>query len=423
MRQVAENKWLRISVIAGTRVVLVTFDLSQPRVCSRVLLGFALRRDDISKPDDSGKYSRIWLHNPHNHFDSAQTVAPAHSIMSSGKCNFVPDNVPEKVLRSPIQDFRWVDDKIEPNRLYEYTLIPVYRAESEKDKNKFVSVAKLSESLKVVVQSESEVNVTDGNEIYFNSGTSGSQEYTRKFLLSAYRKKGCLLEPACPAQLQWLSRGLDRTFLSFIDKAKGLEYSLLACFYECCYRPGLRALAQARDRGVYVRFIHDAGTHAPIDNDAAISECGVEDIAIPRRRCRGISHNKFVLLVHRDRPVAVWTGSTNMKRSAWFGQSNVGHICHDPGVLQSYLVYWHKLSTDPCSRELKQFNSEQAAQHCRSFWMKQQEKHANKLTEKQIRRRRYKREARKRKQQAQRALRQQLRDEFDNMTMVGGLGA
>ena len=411
MRQFAENKWLRISAIAGTRVVFITFDFSGQR-SKRVLLGFALRRD---KP---GQSSGVWLHNPHTHFGSAQQeyVTAAKSVITSGKCNSVPNHV----LSSPIQDFRWIDDKIEPDHSYSYTLVPIYRAASVVNETKIVPVAEFSESLQVRVQSEPEVDAGDGNEIYFNSGTSGSQEYTRKFLLSSSGKSEIDPSPVCDSQLQWLSRGLDQAFLSFVDKAQGPNHSLLACFYECCYKPGLKALSRARDRGVYVRFIHDAGTHAPIDNDAAIRECGVEDIAIPRRRCRGISHNKFVLLVHLNRPIAVWTGSTNLKKSAWFGQANVGHVCRDPGVLQSYLVYWRTLSTDPCIQELKRFNSEQAALHCRSFWSRRQQLHAQKLNKKQVKRRAKKIEAKKRKQQ-QMALRQRLQADFERMTMVGRL--
>ena len=108
-----------------------------------------------------------------------------------------------------------------------------------------------------------------------------------------------------------------------------------------------------------------------------------------------------------------------MKRSAWFGQANVGHICRDSGVLQSYLIYWQKLSTDPCIQELKRFNSEQASRHCRSFWAREQNKKIEEKRTKMRNKRRKRLEAKREKQRAQVALRQRLETEFASLPRVG----
>jgi phosphatidylserine/phosphatidylglycerophosphate/cardiolipin synthase-like enzyme len=60
-----------------------------------------------------------------------------------------------------------------------------------------------------------------------------------------------------------------------------------------------------------------------------------------------IAHNKFIVLLDREKPVAVWTGSTNFTAGGIFGQSNVGHVIRDPDVAARYLAYWEKLQTDP----------------------------------------------------------------------------
>jgi phosphatidylserine/phosphatidylglycerophosphate/cardiolipin synthase-like enzyme len=50
------------------------------------------------------------------------------------------------------------------------------------------------------------------------------------------------------------------------------------------------------------------------------------------------------------KPVEVLTGSTNFTESAFYGQSNVGHIVRDEGVAQQYLTYCNKLALDPPGR-------------------------------------------------------------------------
>jgi hypothetical protein len=50
------------------------------------------------------------------------------------------------------------------------------------------------------------------------------------------------------------------------------------------------------------------------------------------------------VLIHKDVPVAVWTGSTNISAGGIFGHSNVGHAIWDHDVAQRYLKYWERLA-------------------------------------------------------------------------------
>ena len=67
-------------------------------------------------------------------------------------------------------------------------------------------------------------------------------------------------------------------------------------------------------------------------NAAAVHACGLDEVATRRSTGAGIAHNKFFLLLQRGgedvqgtlRPVAVWTGSTNITVSGIFGHANVG---------------------------------------------------------------------------------------------------
>lgn len=67
---------------------------------------------------------------------------------------------------------------------------------------------------------------------------------------------------------------------------------------------------------------------------------------IPRTKSN-IHHNKFIVLLEDEEPVAVWTGSTNLTAGGIFGQSNLGHAVYDPEIARQYLAYWEKLAEDP----------------------------------------------------------------------------
>ena len=50
------------------------------------------------------------------------------------------------------------------------------------------------------------------------------------------------------------------------------------------------------------------------------------------------------MLIRKGKPVAVWTGSTNISAGGIFGHSNVGHAIWDEELAQSYLDYWERLA-------------------------------------------------------------------------------
>ena len=67
----------------------------------------------------------------------------------------------------------------------------------------------------------------------------------------------------------------------------------------------------------------------------------------------GIRHNKFIVLLKGDKPVAVWTGSTNISAGGIFGHSNVGHIVWDEDVAAKYLDYWQRLADNLTPTKLR----------------------------------------------------------------------
>jgi phosphatidylserine/phosphatidylglycerophosphate/cardiolipin synthase-like enzyme len=86
----------------------------------------------------------------------------------------------------------------------------------------------------------------------------------------------------------------------------------------------------------------------------------VKSVAIPRTEAK-IAHNKFIVLTRNDKPIAVWTGSTNLSRNAIYGQLNVGHAIDNAGLAKRFLAYWQELKGDPASTDLKAWTAENDA--------------------------------------------------------------
>ena len=60
-------------------------------------------------------------------------------------------------------------------------------------------------------------------------------------------------------------------------------------------------------------------------------------------------HNKFFVLTKDNKPIAVWTGSTNLTENGIFGHSNCAHVIEDPRCSRAYLAYWNELNSNPDS--------------------------------------------------------------------------
>ena len=86
------------------------------------------------------------------------------------------------------------------------------------------------------------------------------------------------------------------------------------------------------------------------ENEAMIAKANIKTICKPQKSRGGIRHNKFIVLIRRDVPIAVWTGSTNISAGGIFGHSNLGHIVWDEVVAKQYLEYWERLASPTVTR-------------------------------------------------------------------------
>jgi phosphatidylserine/phosphatidylglycerophosphate/cardiolipin synthase-like enzyme len=101
--------------------------------------------------------------------------------------------------------------------------------------------------------------------------------------------------------------------------------------------------------------VYDAESTYKADNLATIHDARLDeyDVVIPRTVSEGIRHNKFIVLLKGNKPLAVWTGSTNISAGGIFGHSNVGHIVWDEGVAAKYLAYWKRLADNLTPTKLR----------------------------------------------------------------------
>ncbi len=334
MRAIGRTDGISVHAIAGSNAVLLAMNATDER--RRGLLGFALGRC-------SGAGGRIrWMDG----------------------FKFFRDLVPEprpgdtrSTLAHPIQSFLWGHYTATPDTAYEYVVRPLYLPEDG-------ALGRLRAGADVAVAVRTEPVDQGRHAIFFNRGAIPSQAFARRF---GNRPPADQDDPTAE-DVQWLSRGLLEGALAFIGQARGARFSLRAAFYEFSYRPVMEALREAAGSGASVAIVYEAGsdrvggilkpTSVSKANEAAIDELGFDRRLLKRRlQRRGIPHNKFMVLMDGERPVQVWTGSTNITASGFLGQSNVGHVVRDEQVAAAFLAYWDQLAADAPIDPLKQWCS------------------------------------------------------------------
>lgn len=322
MRTAKSQGPLHVKAVAGTKVVLMAFDLDENARTG--LRGFAIK---CSGP--KGARGPNWL-----------TGIKYFSQL-------VPDPKKGAVYSSrqhPFQTFLWSDYVAEPDTPYDFTVVALYGP-----------IGNLEERYSVTFTIRTEKEIDKGHGVWFNRGAIASHALATQFqnakitpqMSNAVDARGQITNK----EVKWLSRGLAEACIDFINGLKEGE-GLRVCAYEFTYQPVLAALKRALNRGVDVQIIYHL-THDPKDPNAkAIAQAGLpqtykkRQILFPRTRTK-IPHNKFMVHLVASKPKEVWTGSTNFTDTGFFGQTNVGHLVVDSGIAADYLNYWKDLSSDP----------------------------------------------------------------------------
>ena len=225
----------------------------------------------------------------------------------------------------PIQGFQWADYTAKGGAHYQYRIVPVHGTV----KNPKLDDAK-AVTLDVTCELEGDQPVDPNDngvrhDVFFNRGVIGSQAYARTF-----ENREPDAENPRSGEMKWLSRGLFEALVRFIGLAAD-GMGLRAALYEFHYQPVANAFVKAIEAGADVKIVYDAESAYKSDNEATIGIAGLDDYdaVIKRTVSEGIRHNKFIILLKGSKPVAVWTGSTNISAGGIFGHSNVGHIVWD----------------------------------------------------------------------------------------------
>ena len=315
---------LSVHAIVGTYVTLLGLDLPEGSSVLDGLLGFAVHRTNHTDNKEG------WLSGIKRFKRSGGE--PNTSKLSSTR-------------EHPLQGFLWSDYAVKAGCDYTYKVVPMYG-----------SPGNLVEGEGVSIRFSAEPESDAHHSIYFNRGAAASQAYARKFKnRPPHRVKN-------PEAYPWLSRGLEEALVRFIERAEGDGYGLRAAVYEFQYDRVLDALKQASDRGADVQIVYDCkrgATKPGARNMKAVRNAGLEEDGVTHKRCANnsyIAHNKFVVLMKDDRPVSVWTGSTNVTEGGIFGHSNLAHVVEDPDVAKKFLGYWKLLWDDTDAKKLRLWN-------------------------------------------------------------------
>ena len=333
MRAAANSTKLKAAAYAGTYVVVLAWDTSDGKPPTRKdLLGYAIERAEL---DPAGhEVERYWMRGIKRFKD---------------KDKGLPPGTPVSTAEHPIQSFLWADYTAKAGTRYVFRIVPLYgKVKNPKlDNAAAVTLDVTTETVGDQVPGPDDAAVR--HDVFFNRGVIGSQAYAREF-----GNRTPDAENPRSKEMKWLSRGLFEALVRFIGLA-GDGMGLRAALYEFHYQPVANAFAKAIEAGADVKIVYDAESDYKVDNEATIKTARLDDLdaVIPRTATEGIRHNKFIVLLQADKPVAVWTGSTNISAGGIFGHSNVGHIVWDESVAAKYLDYWQRLADNLTPTKLR----------------------------------------------------------------------
>jgi phosphatidylserine/phosphatidylglycerophosphate/cardiolipin synthase-like enzyme len=308
MRKRRTKSGLTVNAIAGTHVVLLGFDLADQHRAG--CLGFAIQREDHTEGE------RYWLKGTKTFAETDPGLGPGGEVTSR---------------EHPFQTFQWADYSAKPEHDYTYSVIPLYGSPN-----------RVREGGCVPVRVTTEAESGQGHSVFFNRGAISSQEYARRF---QDRMPSELEGRQRDAAYRWLSRGLLEAFVTFVGRANGSSYGIYGACYEFQWPEALAAVKAAASAGADVEVIYDAipGSSGPAQKNAdAIAAAKMKGLCRPHTEGK-LMHNKFFVLTKNGKPIAVWTGSTNLTENGIFGHSNCGHVVEDRDIAAAYLRYWEQL--------------------------------------------------------------------------------
>jgi phosphatidylserine/phosphatidylglycerophosphate/cardiolipin synthase-like enzyme len=315
MRVRKKKNGLTVNAVAGSHVVFLGMNLAPSK--RKGFRGFGFKRTDPLEGET------VWLRGLKTFEATAPHPAPGETFSTRDH---------------PIQGFQWSDFAAKPDRDYVYTVVALYGKPDA-----------LEARVEIDLPMHTEPETGQTHSVFFNRGSVATQEYARRY----QNKKPSV---AGEGAYEWLSRGLLEAFIAFLGEAKK-GWSIHGAIYEFQWPAAIKALTDARKRGVNVQVIFDdIETYKPDGkpsgpwqkNRNAIAAAKAKNLCLSRSNGK-LMHNKFFVLSrpgNPGKPEAVWTGSTNLTENGIFGHSNLGHIVRDRDIARGYFAYWQRLKSD-----------------------------------------------------------------------------
>ncbi|CAJ3840777.1 phospholipase D domain-containing protein [Burkholderia pseudomallei] len=151
--------------------------------------------------------------------------------------------------------------------------------------------------------------------------------------------------PKTPTIGDELGGALAKQVKSLLDEAIGeAKMHVYLALFELSDSDMIEKLAALEGR---CHLILANGTHSGGDDEnAAAAEELSGKVNLSRRMLHPsgtYAHNKFWVFVKEDKPLKVFTGSTNLTPHGLYTQVNNGLLVNDADVAQAYLDEWHRL--------------------------------------------------------------------------------
>ena len=250
----------------------------------------------------------------------------------------VADGTRKPTTEWPIQKYVWSDFAVGPGDQVAYCVAPMVGAadalrQDDDNASAWTDV--------VAIGAE-----TDGRtSCYFNRGIVASQ-WLARLLPDAHPDQALRKIIATPGDKvrDFLGGPVHATLTTLLTEANRTDGHIYAALFELD-DPELIALLKAFGKRAHIVLGNGSVKHKGDDeNDearTALDDCDMHDrMTAPR----ALAHNKFLVICDaKEKPLSVWTGSTNWTMTGLCTQANNAVLIRNPALAREYLDQWKTL--------------------------------------------------------------------------------
>ncbi len=282
---------------------------------------------------------------------AAQPSNNGQTITLVNRVGFKDDNPQPNETRLssqwPFQRYSWTDHEVNTGDEVRYRVTPVIRQPDGALAMDTGSASAWTPKLKLTLERG------NGFSCYFNRGLVMSQ-FMSRYLKRKYgvindktlQKFKAEVKDAENPLRRFLSGDLGKRLADLLDEANSNGGHVFAALYELTDDNLINKLKTLKGRA---HLVLSNGSDRSGDGNsearAALIAAGV-DVEPTNRllRSKGLGHNKFMVITDaKQKPKAVWTGSTNWATTGLCTQINNGLLIENAGAAQKYRDQWTAL--------------------------------------------------------------------------------